>query len=275
MVFAIHCSDEQNNLNLENVDSENLTAKYSGQIRENKLILSLELLDIDKKTILKRGDRIDISDGFRLNVHTQLKEIAKNILETTSSKDILPITNAIQNAINKFAESHELEDMGKEEVQGMFYYLAVFKMISRYNEEKLSNPLSTLHCASYNGYIVGLTPYYTKEDLKINKNDLIKYLSGNPTRLTRSDANDIIILLKESNTTEITFLSLEESIGLRSIEKSKTLKSAWLEGGDCGCCGNYQGVCYFWQGVCWVHDYMCQQCSPDWYCLKGCKPTPC
>jgi hypothetical protein len=51
--------------------------------------------------------------------------------------------------------------------------------------------------------------------------------------------------------------------------------SCWPQGSDCGCCGNYQGPCYFWHPICLLHDYMCQNCKPRWFCFSGCIPSDC
>lgn len=43
-------------------------------------------------------------------------------------------------------------------------------------------------------------------------------------------------------------------------------------GSDHGCCGNYSGCCLYWHPGCYVHDKMCTNCKPEWFCLPGCKP---
>ncbi len=43
-------------------------------------------------------------------------------------------------------------------------------------------------------------------------------------------------------------------------------------GSDHGCCGNYSGCCLYWHPGCYVHDKMCTDCKPEWFCLPGCKP---
>ena len=46
-------------------------------------------------------------------------------------------------------------------------------------------------------------------------------------------------------------------------------------GGDCGCCGNYEGACWWCELLCYIHDHTCETCEPSWYCLSGCFPCPC
>lgn len=43
-------------------------------------------------------------------------------------------------------------------------------------------------------------------------------------------------------------------------------------GSDHGCCGNYSGCCLYWNPICYIHDRMCTDCEPAWFCLPGCKP---
>jgi len=45
-------------------------------------------------------------------------------------------------------------------------------------------------------------------------------------------------------------------------------------GSDHDCCGNYSGCCLYWHPACYVHDKMCKDCEPAWFCLPGCKPDP-
>lgn len=44
------------------------------------------------------------------------------------------------------------------------------------------------------------------------------------------------------------------------------------KGSDHGCFGNYEGCCWFWSVNWLVHDVMCLNCRPRWFCLPGCKP---
>lgn len=39
-----------------------------------------------------------------------------------------------------------------------------------------------------------------------------------------------------------------------------------------GCCGNYSGCCLYRDITCYIHDKICTNCKPAWFCLPGCKP---
>lgn len=43
-------------------------------------------------------------------------------------------------------------------------------------------------------------------------------------------------------------------------------------GSDHGCCGNYSGCCLYRNIMCYVHDKLCTDCNPSWFCLPGCVP---
>ncbi len=43
-------------------------------------------------------------------------------------------------------------------------------------------------------------------------------------------------------------------------------------GSDHGCCGNYSGCCLYRSLACYIHDRMCSECTPAWFCGPGCKP---
>lgn len=77
-------------------------------------------------------------------------------------------------------------------------------------------------------------------------------------------------------------LSNEISDSLNIVEITNRLNTyfnqttaRWPQGGECGCCGNYQGPCLLWSKICLIHDYQCQTCTPKWYCFKGCVPSSC
>ena len=44
------------------------------------------------------------------------------------------------------------------------------------------------------------------------------------------------------------------------------------DGSDWGCCGNYDGCCYFVAPICLIHDQLCSNCTPSWFCFSGCIP---
>lgn len=273
--IVIRCSTSPNSLDLEN-NASDLTGKYDADIVDSKLYLHM-ILENDKHIkVLERRDTIDLSKGYRLRIAAKLKEIASQIMSKTVNLDSKKSILSVQTLIDTFAKSYNATDMANEEVQGLFYYLAIFKMINRYNEELSTNKLAELKCTTYNGYIVGLSPYHAKEDIIINTKNLKEYLSaGNARKLTSPQVNIIVETLNNYSLSEIALSDLENEVEQDMLKQSKTLKTAWLEGGDCGCCGNYEGVCWFANDACYIHDYLCQDCKPQWFCFKGCKPTPC
>lgn len=273
-ILSIRCANEADQVNLEGQALQQLTAKYVGKVNGNGLVLSLLIYDKDKNVVLKRDDIIDISEGYKTSVDLQLKKIATSILTDSPVTNMTLMAGAVQDLIDQYGNTHEAEEMKRDEVLGLFYYVSIFKMIDRYNKELTSNKLASLKCTTYNGYIVGLSPYFAKEDIIINKKMAIAYLSGNPSKLTKQKANIIVDLLKAYNRENFTLLELESLLDVKYHEKSTTLR-VLLEGGDCGCCGNYSGHCWMTSIYCWEHDMLCQSCTPRWFCFSGCKPTPC
>ena len=109
--------------------------------------------------------------------------------------------------------------------------------------------------------------------VQIRKTMAIAYLSGNASKLTKQKANIIVDLLKAYNHENFMLLELESLLDVKYCEKSTTLRVP-LEGGDCGCYGNYSGHCRMTSIYCWEQISYVKVVHPA-FCFSGCKPAPC
>lgn len=159
--------------------------------------------------------------------------------------------------------------------QVVFYHNSTFKSIKRYN-----NGSDSCYCTSYVGYVGSLTSFQCNQDIIVNVEDFQKYLEDSIDLLERYNAEYLIDFLENYSEEQISFEEVlnriyEESGGIDSPPIFIAFPCPWLSGTDCGCCANYQGPCIMCSVICLIHDYQCQKCKPWWYCLPGCKPTPC
>lgn len=163
--------------------------------------------------------------------------------------------------------------------------MSVFNAINRYQEISMFKSTQTppiIQITPYDGYITGLTPFRAKEDIILNISDFENWLE-NYAGYRLLDRDIVYIKTKISN---LQNLSLKEYQNLvheplntqdqSNLSTEDVNYDCWfLCGGDCGCCGNYEGQCYYAHIFCYGHDYLCESCDPGWFCFSGCQPTPC
>lgn len=119
-------------------------------------------------------------------------------------------------------------------------------------------------------YINGINSFSCEEDEYINIPMFKSYL--NTLKNTSTDPGIDYFLGALSNVTTQTLNIVQITSRLNTYFASRF---GWPQGGQCGCCGNYQGPCLFWSKICLIHDYQCQTCTPRWYCFPGCVASSC
>jgi hypothetical protein len=251
---------------------------YTSSVDKNGM-LNVSIENLNKSTQYKL--KLDVtSAGYRLDISQSLEQYSRNWMKDIELMESKLLAQSILEYVNKY---NNPADFQKEEMQGLFYIMSVFNAINRYHEIstfKSSVANTILQITAYDGYITGLTPYKAKEDIILNISDFENWLNSySGSRLLDRD----IVYIKEK-INGLQNLSLKEYQNLvheplNNKNKSNSLDDdddCWfLCGGDCGCCGNYEGQCYFGEMLCYTHDYLCETCEPRWFCFDGCKPTPC
>ena len=164
-----------------------------------------------------------------------------------------------------------------ELMQVLFYNNSIFKSIVRYD-----NGSDSCYCTSFIGYVGGLTSFYCNQDIIIDVEEFKKYLEDSIQAIQEYEAEYLITYLENYEGVEVSFASilneiLAEEGGVNSPPILRAGLCGVLQGGDCGCCANYQGPCIICSVTCLVHDFFCWQskCKPRWICFRGCQPTPC
>lgn len=286
-VVAINCTNDEtftNEINQKTVidlSNDYLQLKYTSSLSEDG-ILNISLEDLDKASKYKMA--LDVSSkGYRLDISKVLESYSKDWL-----KDIEPMQSKLlaQSILDYVNNDTNPLDFKKEEMQGLFYVMSVFNAINRYQEISMFKSTQTtpiLQNTPYDGYITGLTPFRAKEDIILNISDFENWLDN----YTGSKLLDRDIVYIKTKINGLQNLSLKEYQNLVheplntqnqsnvSTEDDDEDDCWFLCGGDCGCCGNYEGQCYYANVLCYAHDYLCESCDPGWFCFSGCQPTPC
>jgi hypothetical protein len=228
---------------------------------------------------------IDTSNGVSFSVQNFSFSISDTISKINIGKNVENIINATSQiytsqTIDSFSSkidimcetaTHTLtaNQLKKPDVQGLFISRAMIKALKR----RVQSGYDSITCKTHEGFIRNMNSYVCEEDLYLNVQNFISYINANTPISIQKGGNYVLAVLSDESANEISFSRLKEKLAIY-FENTQPNK-LWPSGHDCGCCGNYDGPCLFWSVNCLAHDYMCQTCSPSWFCLPGCQPTPC
>lgn len=213
--------------------------------------------------------------------HWRLKQSPKIIAQATILKSISPqIIVDIQRILDKSVDyiyAETLDSKNRNLVSIVNFHNAILNTTIRSNNEN-----SDCICSVHPGFIVDKTFFNCQEDqfyivdelsatlavyadnnvLDVPTSNLIEYLQNTSETHIRFDDYYNFYFPKEDFQNSIT-----------DFLQNTTNRRCWLgQGSGHGCCGNYSGCCYYVNPICHVHDAMCSDCSPSWFCLPGCKP---
>jgi hypothetical protein len=202
----------------------------------------------------------------------QRADSLKNVISSSNVEKYSTLTDSMAYYIS---DSIPPDTLKRELFQVLFFHNSILKSIKRFN-----NGADSCYCTSYMGYVTGLTSFECNQDIIVNVTVFKDYLEDSINLLQRYNVEYLIEYLENYSKDEISYDEIfikiyEESGGVRINPIFIPFPCPWLSGEDCGCCGNYQGPCIMCAIICYIHDFQCQNCKPKWYCLRGCKPTPC
>lgn len=297
--FALSCEknalvEDANTISL-NYSKDNVKLDYQGNVTKEGILNLTLTVNHKNRNIVSDQLRIDvISSGYRLRIAPILETKVNELLNGITKENANIIENSLFELIDEYSNSNDVSEFRKEELQGLFYYRSIFKAIVRYHSPKsnfITRAKENVVITPYNGYITGLTPFAATEDIIIDISDFESYLKNySLRRLTSGDITYISDKLNEYTSSnpggrvsdDRSIISLQSFTELVLIQGLPTSPSPIpsdgcfiLCGGDCGCCGNYIGQCYYAHGGCFIHDYLCESCTPRWFCFSGCKPSSC
>ena len=168
------------------------------------------------------------------------------------------------------------------------YYKSIFNVA---NNSILSE--KGCECTVHPAFLFEKTNFNCQEEqfLKVNEIKEILYEYKKENNVIDSSTADLIYFLNNTDIKKIRFdeyysyyiskenyeLALSNFLNPQVLgNKANRGDCAWWCplgcGSDHGCCGNYSGCCLYRNLFCYVHDKLCTECKPKWFCLPGCKP---
>lgn len=228
-------------------------------------------------------------NDYRLLQHKKVEKIAKSLSYKLDEKDYKVISANTKSFIETIFNSTSVR---KKHVQSILFHFAIINTKMRAFENNF------YQCVPHPGYILGRSYFWCQEDFYVDVK-LIKNLYKTHPELIKDLKSEK--LLNFINSTQSDLLSFDKIYSfyiskdnfLKSLDNifsrnnpssdNKTTSIAELSG-DCswwcplgcgtdwGCCGNYSGCCLYSNTICYIHDAICTNCQPRWFCFSGCVP---
>lgn len=231
---------------------------------DGNLETSFESSLADGRVAIQTKRKFEISSkDYKQQMAGWLEQYAYDLHHDVSIEMASRIVQVIQDLIEKIWAEQGAGVFRDERYGGLHYLKAVFGSISRSESRTASNfsvpPVGDI--TPYEGYLASLTPFYAQEEIRIYLVPFRNWLDTGPDRLL---VQDIEAIKSEIPSTGWMTYKTYFAIPWGNL----------LEGGDCGCCGNYEGVCWYASYWCYLHDFLCQECQYV-ACFSGCEETPC
>ncbi len=195
---------------------------------------------------------------------------------------------SIDNGIDQLLSNGE-KVFGQETVNTHLKPLFFHKSILETKKRQLANK-GDCECTVHPSYLIDKTGFLCQEDFYIP----IEIFKNSPEQRSRNvvynDTEEVLFkqfinpyiknkrkFIRFDNFYSF-FVSKPRFNAFVQVMKNDDLlktkgSDCWFgKGSDHGCCGNYDGCCYYTHIACYVHDKMCTDCKPRWFCLSGCIP---
>lgn len=234
------------------------------------------------KVFLSNDLIFEVPYNFNVNEeHWRLKQASKIITQATILKNISPsIIIDVQKILDRsidYIYAETLDSKDKDLVSIVNFHNAILNSTIRSNNEN-----SDCNCTVHPGFIVDKTFFNCQEDQFYNVDELSSILSDYAdNNVLDIPTSNLITYLQNTSETKIRFDDYynfyfpkeDFQNSITDFLQNSPNKRCWLgQGSGHGCCGNYSGCCYYINPICHVHDAMCSDCRPSWFCLPGCKP---
>lgn len=215
------------------------------------------------------------NSNWKFQANENVLELATSIINT-SNMTLNDINTVLIDLENIFTSS--LSSSSNEILYGLSAMISSFSIAKR---TKI-NPLDA-GCTIHPGFLVGKSFFGCQEDHTISRTELTNALDdyeiefGNSSfiqsiRDMLSFNSSVNISFKDIYTASNSGTNFQNSTAPPINPSSGNCGTCWLGcGSDHGCCGNYKGCCYYVHGLCYLHDKMCKNCKPKWFCGPQCK----
>ena len=260
-----------------NIEDGNYKINLTGSIYENDVISNFQ--------VIYGGNIVfDIPYEFNVNdTHWRLQQHPKIILKAKNLANVSPqIIIDVQSILDKSVDyiySETLEVKNTQLVSLVNYYNSILNTRIRANNEN-----SDCDCKVNPEFILNKTFFNCQEDQFYEVSQLKQIISDYSTN-NQLDSSTTALKSFLNNTslqkinyeTYYSFYVTPDNFDtfVNNVAQTNGDCSSWCPlgcGSDHGCCGNYSGCCLYWDIHCYIHDKLCVNCTPSWFCLPGCKP---
>lgn len=293
-VFACSEQDEtlkttNNNSNEKNFSFKkaNLKIDYTSTLTNNQLFFKININNISSNKNINETFNINLSKvDFYKDISNQITEKQKRISNDYTLTEIRTMVSVMDDMV--LSETNEItnDELKDMRTQGLFVCNSLVKSISRLISKKdilhlrIGDGETQTTNTVYEGFKREMSSFALDEDLQINVQDYITYIENNPELGIEKGFTFVKGILENKNSTNISLTELQNDILTFTINNPNLFEGdsdpvtgyRWPQGSDHGCCGNYSGNCWYWHPACWVHDKMCSDCTPRWFCFSGCVP---
>jgi hypothetical protein len=300
IIFIHACSkdeDNKSNTQLEKIitfNENDTQIYYSSKIINDRLNFQIIINDSNSDKII--NEEFDVNTNKTIlskEISNQISVKQQKLSSTLSVNEIKRLTilmDKMVNSVTKDMKKNELKDLN---TQGLFMCNSLIKSVSRMirkNQIKIqSKSLSltsnisdaTIYTSNsvYEGFNRELSSFALTEDIEINVNDFINNINSDTQYAEEKGFLFVQQILNNIAADNISLYELENEIIEYTLNNPNSFEGQisamgfrWPRGSDHGCCGNYSGPCYYWHPVCYVHDKICTNCTPRWFCFSGCVP---
>ena len=266
------------------------TFQYNSDLESGETKSTLKVIQ-DNSLIYESIYGLDttIAD-YRLLQHIKVEELSKALKFDLQERDYSALSSQTKTFLETIFKSSGVR---KRHVQSIFFHFAIINTKLRAMHRKDG----TYECVPHPGYILGKSYFWCQEDFFV-KVALIKdvYLK-HPELIEDIKARKLYDFINNTNEDFLSYdkiysFSIKKEDYLKSLDnivmRNKSMNSSqnresqvasdcswWCPlgcGSDWGCCANYSGCCFYRSIECYIHDRLCSDCEPRWFCFSGCVP---
>lgn len=264
-----------NFLTANNIDYTKSIGELTVNFKANNSnkIYNSELSILDKNKVLVYNTNFSNDENiknFKFVNNNKIIELSKT--KSSISKEL---SSSITLAMDSFLESI-LKDLKEEDenIAQLWFHYSVLKINERFLENNICE------CTVHPAYLIGKTNFNCLEDHKLSTILLKKELKTNKDYYNDENSKKLISFLETNIKETITFKEvynyyysiIQYKKDIQTNSAGRTAPCLLGSGSSHGCCGNYSGCCYYVNPLCHIHDAMCSDCKPRWFCLSGCIP---
>jgi hypothetical protein len=226
---------------------------------------------------------------YRLLQHGKVQQLSRVVPESVTVSELAVICDGLFSMIDAMFQDPNIT---KQYGAAVFFHQAALR--TRLRSLQQQNP--DYACVPYPAYLLGRSYFFCQEDVVVKKDLVLSIFRDHPDLLSVPRNQQIHAMINSSQKEQFGFdeiyaFSMERSVFLETLQLMRNKQQneripnegrsqgggcAWWCpigcGSDWGCCGNYSGCCLYASLECYIHDRICSNCEPRWFCFNGCVP---